>query len=70
MGDFDGDGKITSTDARLALQLSVDKIKEADVEHPEVADVDGDGKITSTDARMLLQVSVGKISESDLIAKA
>ena len=26
-GDADGDGNVTSTDARLALQLAVDKIK-------------------------------------------
>ena len=62
-GDADGDGKITSTDARLALQLSVDTITEADVTDPAALDVDGDGKVTSTDARLILQKSVGKISD-------
>ena len=62
-GDADGDGKITSTDARLALQLSVDKIKETDVTDSSALDVDGDGKVTSTDARLILQYSVGKIKD-------
>ena len=62
-GDADGDGKITSTDARLTLQLSVDKIKASDVANPEAVDVDRDGKITSTDARLILQYSVNKITE-------
>ena len=62
-GDADGDGHITSTDARLALQLSVGKIGEEDIPHPEVLDVDGSGDVTSTDARLILQKSVGKIPE-------
>ncbi len=62
-GDADGDGKITSTDARLALQLSVDKIKETDVADSSALDVDRDGKVTSTDARLILQKSVGKIDK-------
>ena len=59
-GDVDGDGEVTSTDARLALQHSVDKIELTD-EQKDVADVDGDGEVTSTDSRMILQASVGKI---------
>ena len=60
-GDVDGDGKVTSTDARLTLQLAVEKIDREDLAYPAAADVDGDGKVTSTDARMILQYSVGKI---------
>ena len=63
LGDADGDGKITSTDARLVLQLSVGKIHESDLAVPAAADVDGDGSVTSTDARLILQYSVGKITE-------
>lgn len=58
-GDVDGDGKITSTDARLALQASVGKI-ELDEEAAYAADVDGDGTVTSTDARIILQKATGK----------
>ena len=60
LGDVDGDGKVTSTDARLTLQFGVDKIGEEDLD-VSLADADGDGKVTSTDARLLLQLSVGKI---------
>ena len=62
-GDVDGDGKVTSTDARLALQYSVGKIADSDLSDPAAADADGDGKITSTDARLILQYSVGKIKD-------
>ena len=62
-GDVDGDGKVTSTDARLALQLAVGKVREGDLPIPAAADADGDGKVTSTDARLILQYSVGKIPE-------
>ena len=58
-GDVDGDGKVTSTDARLSLQAPVGKV-ELTEEQKEVADVDGDGKVTTTDARIILQEAVGK----------
>lgn len=61
-GDVDGDGFISSTDARLALQLSVEKIGEEDLTYPDAADPDGDGTVTSTDARLILQMAVGKIT--------
>jgi hypothetical protein len=58
-GDVDADGLCTSTDARLILQHTVEKITlAADV--AAFADVDGDGEITSTDARLCLQYAVGK----------
>ena len=60
LGDVDGDGDITTTDARLVLQYAVDKIKETDLTLA-VADVDGDKAYTTTDARLILQYAVGKI---------
>ena len=60
LGDVDGDGSITSTDARLTLQYYAGKIKAADLD-VAAADVDGDGSITSTDARLILQYYAGKI---------
>lgn len=59
-GDVDGDGKITSTDARLTLQVYAGKIS-GDSLNTAAADVDGDNKITSTDARLILQYYAGKI---------
>ncbi|MBO5797952.1 MAG: dockerin type I repeat-containing protein [Clostridia bacterium] len=58
-GDVDGDGEVTSTDARLALQAAVGK-GELSAGQQAAADVDGDGKVTSTDARLILQHSIGK----------
>ncbi|MBO5798157.1 MAG: hypothetical protein J6R77_07440 [Clostridia bacterium] len=60
LGDVDGDGSITSTDARLTLQYYAGKITAADL-NTGAADVDGDGSITSTDARLILQYYAGKI---------
>ncbi len=60
MGNVDGDDKITSTDARLVLQLSVGKVK-ANGLNTAAADVNKDNKVDSTDARMILQMAVGKI---------
>ena len=62
-GDADGDGKLTSADARLALRASVGLKEAGDVEKDSAAylacDVDGDGKVTSADARLILRASVG-----------
>ena len=60
IGDVDGDGRITSADARLALRRSV-KLED----YPEgsaaylACDADGDAKVTSADARLILRASVG-----------
>lgn len=58
VGDLDGDGKVTSADARLALRASVglDKLTDEQVKR---GDMDGDKKITSADARLILRKSVG-----------
>ncbi|MBO5797663.1 MAG: hypothetical protein J6R77_04875, partial [Clostridia bacterium] len=71
LGDFDDDGDITSTDARMVLQVCVGKYgDEGDVgvtgllEYEfRLADVDQDDQVTTTDARLILQASVGKIEE-------
>lgn len=60
-GDVDQDGKVTVSDARLALQAAVGKIDAADI-HPAAADLNGDGKVDMSDARQILQKAVGKIS--------
>lgn len=60
-GDVDGESGVTSTDARLTLQVSVGKLPGAALRFVYAADVDGDGSVTSTDARLILQYSVKKI---------
>ena len=59
-GDVDGDRSITSTDARIMLQVAVGKLERAWLPIPDAADPDGDGKTTSTDARLALSFAVGK----------
>ena len=56
-GDVDGDGKVTSADARLALRASVN-LEKLDKAALDAADVDRDGKVTSADARIILRISV------------
>ena len=59
IGDVDGDGKITSADARLALRASVglEKLSYEDYSF-DAADADYDGEVTSADARLILRASV------------
>lgn len=61
-GDVDGDGDITSTDARLVLQYYAKKIG-ADKLDLSAANVDGDEAVTSTDARLILQRYAKKIDK-------
>ena len=58
-GDVDGDGKVTSADARLALRASVGLEKYKKDSAPYIAaDVTEDGNITPEDARYILRASV------------
>ena len=59
LGDVDGDGKVTTTDARLILQYTVGSISSNDIDMT-VADLDGDGDVDTTDARLALQKAVEK----------
>lgn len=56
MGDVNGDGKITGTDARLALRAAarLENLSESEMAR---ADLNGDGKITSDEARSILLAS-------------
>ena len=54
-GDIDGDGRITTTDAVIALDLAVRGGYEP------VADINADGRVTSLDALMIMRAAVGAI---------
>ncbi len=56
-GDVNGDGKVDSTDARIALQAAVGKVTLTE-KQTVAADQNGDGVVDSTDARMILQRAV------------
>ena len=55
-GDVNKDGKITATDARLALRIAA-KLDTADEYTEKAADIDENGKITSADARKILRIA-------------
>lgn len=58
MGDTDKNGKITASDARLALRVSVGLEKFSE-DLLKIADVNKDMKVTAADARLILRASVG-----------
>lgn len=55
--DLDGNGKITSADARLALRNAL-RLDQLSPEAEIAADVDGNGKVSSGDARAILRVAL------------
>lgn len=59
-GDVNNDGKVNTTDARLALQFAVGKVVPT-ADQASAADVNGNGKVDTTDARLILQYAVNKI---------
>ncbi len=69
-GDVDGDGKITASDARLALRASVGLEYFADETATAefmLADVNRDGKVTAADARLILRKSVGVVDAEFIV---
>ena len=62
-GDIDGNGIISSYDARFALCLAAEIVSTELIvpEQREVADVDGDGIISTQDAKHILMVAAGII---------
>lgn len=57
-GDIDGDGKVGSSDARLAMRAAVG-LENLSSEQIKRGDTDNDGKITSSDARIIMRRAVG-----------
>ncbi len=58
MGDVDGDGSTTSSDARIILRCSVG-LESIDSANLAYANVDCDESVSSSDARLALRTSVG-----------
>ena len=57
-GDVNGDGKVTTADAREALRAAVGLENLTDAQKKK-ADADGDGKVSTSDARELLRKATG-----------
>ena len=60
-GDIDGDTKVSSTDALVALQSVVGKVQLSDAQI-YAGDVDANKMVNAQDALMILKFVVGKIS--------
>lgn len=56
LGDIDGNGKYTASDARLVLRHAA-KLELLNEEQQKYADVDANGRITAADARLVLRVA-------------
>jgi len=56
LGDLDGNGKITASDARMLLRYSA-KLINLTPAQIKISDINKDGKISASDARLLLRVS-------------
>lgn len=61
LGDVDGNGKVTASDARMILRHSAKLENLSDSVIP-VADADGNGKVSATDARLVLRFASKLIS--------
>jgi len=58
LGDVNRDGKLTASDARLALRVSAN-LEEIDIYQQIIADVNNDRRVTAMDARLFLRASAG-----------
>lgn len=65
MGDINKDGKVNSTDARLALRYAA-KLETPTAEQFALADVNGDAKVNSTDAQLINKYAAKLITQFPL----
>ncbi|MDD7354340.1 MAG: dockerin type I domain-containing protein [Oscillospiraceae bacterium] len=66
MGDFDGNGELTASDARMLLRYTAGlEQKPGDDEFDYRCDMNADNRITPADARLVLRI-VSKIDNSDI----
>jgi hypothetical protein len=62
LGELDGDGKVTVSDALLALRIAAELLAPSDAQ-ASAGDFDGDGRITAADALSALRCAVGLARE-------
>ena len=67
-GDVDGDGSVTTMDARLVLRYCVSMDATMSERGMLAADIDFDGKVTSQDSRWILRTAVGYDSGATTLA--
>ena len=61
-GDIDGDGIVSSYDARFALCIAAGLVPDITTEQTKAADVDANTKVSTEDARNILRIASGIIS--------
>jgi hypothetical protein len=61
-GDFNGDGQIDTTDAKLIMQYDLGLL-DADELSLMASDVNSDGVVDTTDAKLVMQFDIGLITE-------
>ncbi|MCD7828652.1 MAG: dockerin type I domain-containing protein [Clostridiales bacterium] len=64
MGDLNDDGRVSASDARIALRISA-KLETATDAQLIAGDVNGDGKLSASDARMILRFAAQLIASFD-----
>lgn len=67
-GDLDGDGVVTTVDARIVLQIAAGHV-EPTAEQYKLADMDGNGVIAVEDARLTLLAAIGNYTDEEYIEK-
>ena len=60
-GDIDGDGAVSTYDARFALCIAADLVKAITPEQMSTANLDGKGDVDTTDALNILRKAAGII---------
>ena len=65
-GDLDGDGMVTTVDARTILQMAAGHIT-PDTAQKNLADMNGDGVISVMDARAALYAAIGNYTDEEYI---
>lgn len=60
LGDIDGDGEVSASDALLLLRFCVGELTEDQIDI-EAADVNGDGAIDLLDALLTLRIALGEV---------
>ena len=57
-GDLNGDGTVTTADARMALRIAIGLEPQTDY-NLRIADLTGNGAVTTADARFILRMAIG-----------
>lgn len=63
-GDLDGDGRITTVDARIILKIAAGQIAPT-ASQKTLADINGDGAITVSDVRDALYEAIGNYTDEE-----